>query len=147
MKKKVGVRFKPAGKVYDFDCGAFVLNPGDHVIVETEQGLGFGSVTVPPTAWNESQSKKPLKKVFRLANAKDFKRRKRNIADETSAHTLCLKFIKELRLKMNLFSVEKAFEGNKYIFFFRLSCVMVRQATSGKKYLSCFRTKIGGARR
>ena len=118
MKKKVGIRFKPAGKVYDFDCGAFVLNVGDHVIVETEQGLGFGSVTVPPTAWNESQLKKPLKKVFRLANAKDFKRREKNIADETSAHTLCLKFIKEIGLKMNLFAVEKAFEGNKYIFFF-----------------------------
>ena len=91
MKKKVGVRFKPAGRVYDFDCGAFVLNVGDHVIVETEQGLGFGSVTVPPTAWNEKKSKKPLKKVFRLANAKDFQRRKKNMADEKSAHTLCLK--------------------------------------------------------
>jgi len=118
MKKKVGIRFKPAGKVYDFDCGAFVLNIDDHVIVETEQGLGFGCVAVAPTAWNEDPSIKPLKKVFRLANAKDFQRREKNIADEKLAHTLCLKFIKELGLKMNLFSVEKAFEGNKYIFFF-----------------------------
>ncbi|MCU0614394.1 MAG: stage 0 sporulation protein, partial [Desulfobacterales bacterium] len=36
--KKVGIRFKSAGKVYDFDSGAFVLNVGDCVIVETEQG-------------------------------------------------------------------------------------------------------------
>jgi len=48
MKKVVGIRFKPAGKVYDFDCGAFVLNKGDDVIVETERGLGFGTVAVPP---------------------------------------------------------------------------------------------------
>jgi cell fate regulator YaaT (PSP1 superfamily) len=48
MKKIVGVRFKSAGKVYDFDCGAFVLNRGDHVIVQTEQGLGFGTVVSPP---------------------------------------------------------------------------------------------------
>jgi hypothetical protein len=44
MKKVVGIRFKPAGKVYDFDSGAFVLNRGDHVVVETEQGLGLGMV-------------------------------------------------------------------------------------------------------
>jgi len=48
MIKVVGIRFKPAGKVYDFDAGAFVLNRGDAVIVETEQGLGFGFVAVPP---------------------------------------------------------------------------------------------------
>ena len=42
MNKKVGIKFKATGKVYDFDCGAFVLNRGDHVIVETEQGVpGF----------------------------------------------------------------------------------------------------------
>ncbi len=48
MKKIVGIRFKPAGKIYDFDCGAYVLELNDHVIVETEQGLGFGTVAVPP---------------------------------------------------------------------------------------------------
>ena len=39
MKKKVGIRFKAAGKVYDFDCGAFVLNNGDHVIVDYDPDL------------------------------------------------------------------------------------------------------------
>ncbi len=48
MKKIVGIRFKPAGKVYDFESGAFVLHQGDFVIVETEQGLGLGMVTAPP---------------------------------------------------------------------------------------------------
>jgi cell fate regulator YaaT (PSP1 superfamily) len=51
MKKKVGVKFKATGKVYDFDCGAFVLNLGDSVIVETEQGLGFGTVVVGPVLY------------------------------------------------------------------------------------------------
>ncbi len=44
MNKVVGIRFKPAGKIYEFDCGAFVLALGDKVIVETEKGLGFGIV-------------------------------------------------------------------------------------------------------
>ena len=48
MGKIVGIRFKPGGKIYDFDCGAFVLYTGDEVIVETEKGLGFGNVAVAP---------------------------------------------------------------------------------------------------
>jgi len=61
MNKVVGVRFKPAGKVYDFDSGAFVLKRGKHVIVETEQGLGLGVVVNPPEPYNRGHSDKPLK--------------------------------------------------------------------------------------
>jgi cell fate regulator YaaT (PSP1 superfamily) len=118
MNKKVGLKFKPSGKIYDFDCGAFVLNPGDHIIVETEQGLGFGTVTVAPVEFENKSSDRPLKKVYRMANEKDFKRRSKNIADEKSAHSYCINCIKDLALKMNLFSVEKSFDGNKYTFFF-----------------------------
>ena len=118
MNKKVGIKFKPSGKIYDFDCGAFVLNPGDHVIVETEQGLGFGTVTVAPVEFENKSPDRPLKKVYRMANEKDFKRRSKNVADEKSAHSYCINCIKDLGLKMNLFSVEKSFDGNKYTFFF-----------------------------
>jgi cell fate regulator YaaT (PSP1 superfamily) len=121
MKKVVGIRFKHAGKVYDFDSGAFVLNRGDHVIVETEQGLGMGMVVISPTPYDESaarQSTKPLKKVFRLANPDDFSQREKNIETENKAHTYCLSCIRELGLKMNLFSVESSFDGSKLVFFF-----------------------------
>jgi cell fate regulator YaaT (PSP1 superfamily) len=118
MNKKVGVKFKPTGKVYDFSCGAFVLNPGDHVIVETEQGLGMGTVAVGPQEYKDKSSGRPLKKVYRLANEKDFNQLQKNLADENEAHSYCLNCIKELGLKMNLFSVEKSFDGNKYVFFF-----------------------------
>jgi len=118
MKKIVGIRFKPSGKIYDFDSGAFVLKTGDRVIVETEQGLGFGMVVVLPAERELQQSGKPLKKVFRLANEKDLKKRKSNLAAEEKAHALCLQFIKDLDLKMNLFSVESTFEGNKLTFYF-----------------------------
>ena len=118
MNKKVGIKFKATGKVYDFDCGAFVLKIGDRVIVETEQGLGFGTVKVAPLEYEKKSSDRPLKKIHRLANRKDLKRRQKNIADEKSAHTYCLKCIQDLGLKMNLFSVEKSFDGNKYTFFF-----------------------------
>lgn len=118
MEKAVGVRFKPAGKIYDFDCGAFVLQQGDHVIVETEQGLGFGVVTTPPTPVSTARLAKPLKKVHRLANRKDYQRKARNLETEKKAHAFCLQSIEQLKLKMNLFSVESTFDGNKLIFYF-----------------------------
>ena len=68
MQKKVGVKFKTNGKIYDFSCGAFVLNPGDHVIVETEQGLGMGTVAVGPEEFKKKPSGRPLNSVFRIRN-------------------------------------------------------------------------------
>jgi cell fate regulator YaaT (PSP1 superfamily) len=121
MKKIVGIRFKPAGKIYDFDSGAFVLNRGDHVIVETEQGLTFGTVAVVPVPCDESTvggTGKPLKMVFRLANQEDFHQREKNLNTEKQAHAYCLKCINELELKMNLFSVESSFDASKLTFFF-----------------------------
>jgi cell fate regulator YaaT (PSP1 superfamily) len=121
MKKIVGIKFKPGGKVYDFDCGAFVLNLGDHVIVETEQGLGLGMVTVTPAPYDESAEDRPgrpLKKVFRLASQKDLHQREKNIETEKQAHTYCLECIKELGLNMNLFYVESSFDAGKLTFFF-----------------------------
>lgn len=118
MKKVVGIRFKLAGKIYDFDSGAFVLNRGDQVIVETEQGLGFGIVATPPIPVDERRSDKPLKKVFRLASEKDFQQRDKNLETEKEAHAYCLQCIKELDLNMNLFSVESSFDASKLTFFF-----------------------------
>ncbi|MFC1886044.1 stage 0 sporulation family protein [Thermodesulfobacteriota bacterium] len=118
MKKVVGIRFKAGGKVYDFDCGAFVLERGDAVIVETEQGLGFGTVAFPPTPTEQRPSHKPLKKVFRVASEKDFRQREKNVRLEKTAHAFCLNCIKNLGLTMNLFSVESSFDTRKLTFFF-----------------------------
>ncbi|UCF91887.1 MAG: stage 0 sporulation protein, partial [Desulfobacterales bacterium] len=118
MPKVVGVRFKQAGKVYDFDCGAFVLHPGDHVIVETEQGLGLGTVAVPPSAREESADDKQLKKIYRLATEKDLIQLEQNLESEKAAHAFCLQCIRQLGLKMNLFAVDKSFDQRKITFFF-----------------------------
>ena len=118
MKKIVGIRFKSSGKVYDFDCGAFVLKQGDPVIVETGQGFGFGTVVVPPTTREHQASDRPLKKVFRLASEKDFQKIEKNLATEKKAYSFCQQCIEELGLKMNLFSVECSFDASKLTFFF-----------------------------
>jgi cell fate regulator YaaT (PSP1 superfamily) len=118
MEKVVGVRFKSAGKIYDFSCGNFDLDVGDPVIVETEQGLGFARVASSPIPVEQRQSKSPLKRVFRVADVKDFEQRKQNHQTEKEAHDFCLQCIDDLKLKMNLFSVESAFDASKLTFFF-----------------------------
>lgn len=118
MIKVAGIRFKPAGKIYDFDCGAFVLKAGDHVIVETEQGLGFGTVTTPPIAVEAPDPGKPLKQVFRIANEADFRKLEENKKLEQRAFEFCQKNVKKLELKMNLFSVESTFDTTKLTFFY-----------------------------
>jgi cell fate regulator YaaT (PSP1 superfamily) len=118
MGKVVGIRFKPGGKIYDFDCGIFVLNIGDPVIVETEKGLGFGTVAVAPRPLEAPDGEKALKKVFRMATEQDYERRRQNKRFEKEAHEYCLQCIKELGLKMNLFSVESTFDASRLTFFF-----------------------------
>jgi cell fate regulator YaaT (PSP1 superfamily) len=118
MGKIVGIRFKSGGKIYDFDSGAFVLEMGDQVIVETEKGLGFGTVAVAPKPDDGSKKEKQLKKVFRKASAKDFEQKEKNKQLESEAHTQCLQYIKQLKLQMNLFSVEATFDARRLTFFF-----------------------------
>ncbi len=118
MRKKVGIRFKALGKIYDFDPGAFVLKQGDSVIVETKQGLGLGIVAVPPVVDEGMKDGSVLKKVFRLATEEDFAQLEQNIATEQAAFAYCHTFIKKLDLSMNLFSVESTFDATKLTFFF-----------------------------
>ena len=118
MQKVVGIRFKPAGKIYDFACGPFVLEVGDKVIVTTEQGLGYGVVATAPVPLSERLSKSPLKKVFRLATEADSEQREKNIQLENEAAEYCQKEVADLNLEMNLFSVESTFDTSKLTFFF-----------------------------
>lgn len=118
MQKVVQIRFKPGGKVYDFDCGAFVLTPGDAVIVETERGLGFGMVAAGPFSREENEADLPLKKIYRMAREQDLEQLAKNRELEQQARTICRGYIQQLGLTMNLFAVEATFDASKLTFFF-----------------------------
>lgn len=116
MIKVAGVKFKTAGKIYDFRSDAFVLVEGDSVIVETEQGLGFGKIAVPPV--EIETSKKQLKQIVRIATKEDFIKREEIKKLEKNAQLYCSTCINKLNLMMNLFSVESTFDRNKLTFFY-----------------------------
>lgn len=48
MTRIIGVRFRPAGKVYYFAPGKFHIKKGQQVIVETARGIEFGNVVIGP---------------------------------------------------------------------------------------------------
>ena len=48
MTRVIGVRFRPAGKIYFFAPGKYEIKTGDKVIVETARGVEFGSVVSGP---------------------------------------------------------------------------------------------------
>ncbi len=116
MNKVAGVKFKTAGKIYDFKSDAFVLNYGDRVIVETEQGIGFGSIATPPA--EKDHGDKKLKSIVRIATKEDFIKREDIKKLEKQAFKYCLDSINDLDLMMNLFSVESTFDRNKLTFFY-----------------------------
>jgi len=116
MVKVAGVKFKTAGKIYDFKSDAFVLKEGDHVIVETEQGLGLGMIAIPPAELDKDETK--LKQIVRIATEQDFIRRQENEALEKKAFDFCITCINDLGLLMNLFCVESTFDRNKLTFFY-----------------------------
>lgn len=118
MGKIIGVILRPGNKIYNFDCGIFVLSCGSHVIVETEHGLEFGTVLTPPMPAGEPDPKIPLRKVYRLANDEDLAQHRKTLETEKSAHEYCLKCIRELGLEMNLVSVRNLFDGSKLTFYF-----------------------------
>lgn len=118
MIKIIGIRFKPAGKIYHFNCGAYVLKVGDHVLVETEHGLGYGIVTTPPLEVEPEACRQALKKIYRPATEDDEKQLAANALTEQTAYEFCRESIETLGLEMNLFAVESNFEGSKLTFFF-----------------------------
>jgi len=85
----VGVRFKKACKVYDFDANGLDLNPGETVIVEVDRGLGMGSIVAKPREVDPATLQRPLKRVVRKADTVDVERNGFNNERERDAFRIC----------------------------------------------------------
>lgn len=118
MQTVIGVRFKPAGKVYYFDPGEIDARVGDGVIVETSRGLEFGRVVMGPLQVAGEKIIYPLKTVLRKATAEDEARAKENRDREKEALAVCARKIAEHGLPMKLVGAEYAFDLSKLVFYF-----------------------------
>jgi len=118
MKTLVGVQFKKASRIYDFDAGTMTFVLGDRVVVETERGLGLGTVLRLPREVPDEEIPKDLKRVIRKANASDLERHVKNCEREKRAMELCKRCIKERGLEMKLVNVDFFYDASKAVFHF-----------------------------
>lgn len=118
MPTVVGVRFKKACKIYDFDINNLELKSGERVIVETEKGMAMGSIVRGPVERNASSLVHPLKKVIRKATESDMERLEFNKEREAEAASICKREIDKYSLAMKLINVEYLFDSSKVIFSF-----------------------------
>ena len=118
MARVVGVRFRKACKVYDFNAEELDVKPGDTVIVEVDRGLGLGTVACEPIEKDEKSLSHKLKNVIRKADTVDMERQTFNREREGEAFSVCKERIKEAKLEMKLIRVEYLFDSSKAIFYF-----------------------------
>jgi len=141
MSKFVGIQFRNSGKVYDFDCGHFVLGKGDKVLVVTKEGPAVGCVCTEPQNTAKESSNRKLKKVFRVATREEIDRHEKDCRLEKDVHDFCYKKVKDRSVPMSIVSVERRFDGSKTIVYFTADGrVDFRQLV--KDLVGKFRTRI-----
>ncbi len=135
------IQFRSGSKVYFFDPGDLTVKAGDHVIMDTARGHEFGYCTGGNHEVSSKDIVPPLRKILRIANAKDEQINNENIQKEKKAYEVCQQKILEQGLDMQLVSAECAFDGSKIIFFFTADGrVDFRELV--KNLASIFRTRI-----
>ncbi len=137
----VGVRFKPAGKIYNFECPELDISIGEDVIVETIRGIEYGTVAAEKKDVPENRLVLPLKRVIRKATKSDTENYVSNLEKEREALEICRKKIIEHKLPMRLIGVEYIFDMGKIIFYFTAEGrVDFRELVKG--LASIFKTRI-----
>lgn len=114
MADAVGVRFRPCGKIYDFEVNGIPVKKGDLVVVESELGLSIGTIIIDrhPVEGRE------LKKVIRLATEDDLKQKEDNDRLSEEYRAFCLERIMARGLPMKLICAEATLDRKRIIFYF-----------------------------
>lgn len=114
----VGVRFKPAGKIYYFDPGQLSIAQDNYVIVETARGIEYGHVVVGQRSVTEDEVVLPLKNVTRIATVEDAITVESNRLRAKDAMKTFREKVSLHQLEMKLVDAEYTFDRNKLIFYF-----------------------------
>lgn len=118
MTEVISVKFKDGGRAYYFDPDGITVNVGDSVIVGTQNGNEFGTVSEANHTVDDATIVKPLRKMLRKATERDFKKLEENKKKEAEAFKICEELIISHKLDMKLVEVEYSFDANKIVFFF-----------------------------
>ena len=114
----VGIRFRPAGRIYYFDPQGASYSTGQYVIVETSRGLEAGRVVIASKKLAERELSDPLKPVLRLANEDELRMMLSFKSKEKEALVQCAQQVQQHNLPMKLVETEYTFDGSRLTFYF-----------------------------
>lgn len=113
----VGIRFRPAGKIYHFDANGNEFEYKDKVIVETSNGVEMAEVALVDV--DESETKGKLSEVIRKATNDDLYYHAKNEQDAKEAISLCQEKATAHGLKMKIIDAKYTFDRSKITFYFK----------------------------
>lgn len=114
----VGIRFRPAGRIYYFDPQEQSFTTGQYVIVETVRGTEAGRVVIASKKIAEGDLSDPLKPVLRLATEDELRTMLSFKSKEKDALLRCHERIQQHHLPMKLVEAEYTFDGSRLTFYF-----------------------------
>src|SRR5213082_523852 len=114
----VGIRFRPAGRIYYFDPQGQSYTNGQFVIVETVRGVEAGRVVIASKKLAERELSDPLKPVLRLANEDELRMMLSFKSKEKEALVQCAQQVQQHNLPMKLVETEYTFDGSRLTFYF-----------------------------
>lgn len=118
MPMVVGIRFRPAGRIYHFDPAGKELSTGNFVIVETARGIEAGRVVIAPKQIAASEITETLKPILRLATEDDLRQLLAFKSKEKNALTRCAQRVEFHKLPMKLVEAEYTYDGSRLTFYF-----------------------------
>ena len=120
MHNVIGIKLSFSNNTYYFSPNAVDVKLGDEVIVDTEQGLQFGTVVTEIKKEKKENLVLPLKNVIRIATQKDKKQEQENLESAAKALLDAKKIAKDLELDMNFISSNYTFD-KKQLFLMYLA--------------------------
>jgi len=116
----IPVKLAPVGRPQPCAVEHAAPAPGATVVVQTEAGLGIGTVVraIPQADARRHLPVEGPARVVRLASHDDIMARLRHQQRERDAHRFAISRIREHALAMKLTRVEQVFDGSKLVFYF-----------------------------
>lgn len=114
----VGIRFRPAGRIYYFDPQGQTFTTGQYVIVETVRGVEAGRIVIASKKVAEGDLSDPLKPVLHVATEDELRLMLSYKSKEKEALVRCHERVVQHHLPMKLVEAEYTFDGSRLTFYF-----------------------------
>lgn len=120
MVEVVGVRFKPAGRIYYYSGATnnVTYTYNQQVLVESQKAKELAYVAIPSKKMPKEDLPEELKPILQVATEKELNKYKQNQQDANEAFKIAKEKIIAHQLEMKLVDAEYAFDRSKIIFSF-----------------------------